>query len=109
MTQLLGSLPLLPRPETLTRPRQGLILLRPDAHLPSSYTHAMTRLLPPTPIEELRVLAANPNLTSYTHPMTRLLPPAPIAELVLTANPNLTSYTHCCGQTSICLLPTHAL
>ena len=56
----------------------------------TSYTHAMTRLLPPTPIEEL-VPAANPNLTSYTHTMTRLVPLTPIEELMLAANPNFTS------------------
>ena len=71
MIQLLDSLPLLPRLVLLKRFRQGLLLLRLDVHLPSSYTHAMTtRLLPTTPIEEL-VLAANSNLTSYTHSMTR--------------------------------------
>ena len=38
-----------------------------------SHTHAMTRFLPPTPIEVL-VLTALPDPTSYTHAMTRLSP-----------------------------------
>ena len=85
----------------------------------------MTRLLPPTPIEEL-VRTANPNLasytlvanlnltyhtrttswplTSYTHAMTRFLPPTPIEELVLAAHPNPTSYTHAMTRLSPSLL-----
>ena len=75
---------------TLSRFRQGLLLLRPDALLPSSYTQTVTRLLPLAPIDEF-VMVADPNLTSHIHPMTRLLPPTPIEELVRTTNPNLTS------------------
>ena len=39
----------------------------------TSYTHAMTRLLPQTPIEEF-ALEAHPDPTSYTLTMTRLSP-----------------------------------
>ena len=83
----------------------------------------MSRLLAPTPIEELVrttnlascMLVANPNLTchtrttswpltSYTHAMTRFLPPTPIEELVLATRPNPTSYTHAMTRLSPSLL-----
>ena len=75
----------------LIRFRQGLLLLRPDALLPSSYTRTVTRLLPLAPIDEF-VMVADPNLTSHIHLMTRLLPPTPIEDLVQTTDPNL-AYT----------------
>ena len=76
----------------LIRFRQGLLLLRPDALLHSSYTRIVTRLLPLVPIDEF-VVVADPNLTSHIHPMTRLLPPTPVEELVRMTIPSLPSYT----------------
>ena len=92
--RLLSYLPLLllPRLGALARFRQGLLLLRSDALLPSSHTRTVTRLLPLAPIDEFE-LTAGLNLTSHIHSMTRPLSPTPIEELVQTTIPSLASYT----------------
>ena len=90
--RLLSYLPLLPRLGALDRLRQGLLLLRLDALLPSSHTRTVTRLLPLAPIDEFELIA-DLNLTYHIHPMTRLLTPTPIEELVRTTVPRLASCT----------------
>jgi len=69
-----------------------LLLLRPDALLPSSHTRTVIRLLALAPTGVLE-LVTDLTLTSHTHRMTRTLTPTPIEELMRMTVPSLASYT----------------